>query len=182
LESLFIEALRKTIEHRLLDEPVVVKVNSTTIESCYDFVSEFLPLEGECPGITRSLRNLMPSLIFGFSWIYGCKTMPEKYRDEIFLCWARALAYRMVAYRQQILTEGQDGKLKRITAGLYQRLGDGPQTEIELVRRFNRLLVADCRTALQQLQAEGRVARHGDRWALASIPSPETIEIPTNNP
>jgi hypothetical protein len=132
-------------------------------------------LEPQCPGISGTARNLLATLSFGLRLIVNATEISkgfEWFTDEEEAL-ARFLVQRMVNARAAILHSAEDERMRNIEASLIRKLGDGPQSDRELQRRFSRLNIDTCRKALHNLKGRGIVALVDNKWQRV-----ETVNIP----
>lgn len=183
LQSRFLTALEGLVAERLMGRPTILNLSPGTAASCYRVAEYLQTLDARLPGISGSLRNLMPTLIFGFSVLWGnfrvYNPQAISNQDETLSSLARALALRMVEYRENLLRTERMERLHRIGTSILGKLEDGPQSPRQLTRRFDCLPIADCREALELLAHARAVAiKDGDQWHLVSRPpSVTTIEL-----
>lgn len=183
LQSQYEAALERTVSARLKGQPTLLHIAPGTAEACRHFAAYLQTLDTRLPGISASLRSLIPSLIFGVSVLlkncngYNPKAITTY--DPIFSGLARTLALRMVEYRESLLHTERMERLRHIATSILGKLEGGPQSPRELTRRFDRLTIPECREALDHLASTGAAAITDDgRWHLVSRqPSVTTIEL-----
>jgi hypothetical protein len=170
------------VSARLKGQPTILHFAPGTAETCRHFAAYLQPLDKRLPGISASLRSLMPSLIYGVSVLlkncsgYNPKAITSF--DAIFSSLARALALRMVEYRESLLHSERMGRLRHVATSILGKLEGGPQSPRELTRRFARLTIPECREALDHLASTGAAVTDDGRWHLVSRqPSVTTIDL-----
>jgi hypothetical protein len=183
LQSCYEAALERTVSARLKGQPTFLHIAPGTAEACRHFAAYLQPLDTRLPGISASLRSLLPSLVYGVSVLlkncsgYNPKAITTF--DAIFSSLAGALALRMVECRERLLHTEHMERLRHIATSILGKLEGGPQSPGELTRRFDRLTISECREALDHLASTGAAAVTDDgRWHLVSRPpSVTTIEL-----
>ena len=159
-------------------------ITAATASACMEFAQYLHTLEPQMPGISGSLRSLMPTLIFGLSIFHGYhrahdSMVPGDF-NSVLAELSRALAQRMVSHRRAMLHAEQSKRLQSLAAALSIKLQEAPHTVRQLTRRCNRLSVAECRDALQHLASMGAAVADGDMWHLTTGPElTRTINIET---
>jgi hypothetical protein len=187
LQAHYENVLSHVMGARFTGHAVKLRITSETAAACMEFAQYLHTLEAQMPGIAGSLRSLIPTVIFGLSILYGCHRNPEsKPLDDlnsVLSDLSRALAQRMVNHRQVILQAEQLKRLHHLAGALYTKLQDRPHTVRELIRRSNRLTVAECRDALHYLASMGTATSvDGDVWHLitgSNLPQAINIEATT---
>ena len=91
---------------------------------------------------------------------------------------AKALIERMIFFRERLLQTEELHRMQHIAIRMLKKLGGSPLTPREIVRKTNRLVISDCREALQLLQNVGVVSEVGcERWSLTMSPSEGAAKV-----
>jgi hypothetical protein len=128
--------------------------------------------EARFPGITGAARSLVVTLAFGLVKLAsarGAKGIGWVLEDVEAL--ARILILRMINARTAILRDDGQTRMESLAIAIAMKLGDGPLTVRELIRKSHRLLTADCVMALEFLRSSNCVVREGESWILARSPA-----------
>ncbi|MFM2199326.1 MAG: hypothetical protein RLZZ505_2758 [Verrucomicrobiota bacterium] len=178
LPKLFRAALTGLVADRLSDRPATVKITEDFREACYSFMDELQLMEEDMPGIAAALRQLAPTLMFGFAVMFALHRTERAVDQppEVFTGLSRALAERMVAYRQEAVTGGHRERIEQLGRRVVDRLSDGPLTEREITRRVYKLPMPQCRLVMASLESCGAVRRVGQQWHLVGSPAAANLE------
>lgn len=144
-------------------------------ESQTRWMSFLETLEPQFAGISGAARNFYATLVFGLYHLVRAIDTADGAKLHIVEveALARFLVQRMVNARAAMLHSAEEERMRNIEASFIRKLGDGPQSDRELQRRFSRLNIDTCRKALHNLKGRGRVALVDNKWQRV-----ETVNIP----
>lgn len=177
-------ALNGILVARLGEKTTSIKWDLKT-EIHHEWVAHLGKLESDFPGISGALVNLVSCLNYGLYKLMVAGARPDgfSFSLEAVLSLAKHLVARMVHQRNLLQDEELTAYRRKIAGSILTKLGSGPHTDIELVRRHNKLPIGTCREVLAGLQSAGLVRRVGDRWELPpdpqiNSPTPPVIDVP----
>lgn len=144
-------------------------------ESQAGWMSFLKKLEPQFAGISGTARNLLATLRFGLYHLIRAMDTADgaKWSTDEVEALARFLVQRMVNARAAMLHSAEEERMRNIEASFIRKLGDGPQSDRELQRRFSRLNIDTCRKALHNLKGRGSVALVDNKWHL-----PQPVNTP----
>lgn len=180
--ELFTRLFKDVLQNRFRGVPLVLPVTAETGEKIAEFAEHLQKLEVRMPGISNTLRSLLPTLIFGMSVLRGChRKKGEMLSGEaiaVLAALSSELADRMMEHYLSLIDAHRRERIRRFSGAIYQRLQEGPRTVRDLTRRVNKLRVEDAKEALQFLVARGLVVQIDALWRLsdqsAILPAPES--------
>ena len=130
--------------------------------------------ERRFPGISATAYRLFGTLLFGLCRLATNESRLPTPMGAFSL--AKHLVERMVSLREQLVQSEERIRLLAIAMRLIPKLADQSCTARELVRKCNRLPIADCRDALQLLSQERIVVQaEQEQWQLA-LPVPDGLQ------
>lgn len=128
-------------------------------------------MEPGCPGVTGAARNLLATLLFGFTQMVREGKCPDGFMWRLESCeaLARYLVHRMANARAVMLRTAEISQREKLQAGILSRLADGPHEVRKLCRRFHNQPPSElCAELLLDLEVAGKVARSDKQWILAN--------------
>lgn len=130
-------------------------------------------MDGSLPGIVSSGRHLFVTLLFGLTMIHQ-ETRQKKTILSPALVYAlgKFLIHRMANFRNQLVLGEEREKRQLLLNKVTLKLENGPLTPRQITRKFNSMLIDQCRDLLCTLEKEGRVKQEEGRYALC-LPSKE---------
>lgn len=163
------EALRRVWGERLdyrRSEGATIRYDWTARQR--EWVALLQRLEPHCPGVTLAARPLFATLFYGLIKMWeGSKGEPPGWTDTCVFQLAKSLVGRMVQCQQRLLQTDRDVRALALAVKLVPKLVAGPLNVRGIVRKSNRLLVADCREALGVLDRFALIREvDGEKWEL----------------
>jgi hypothetical protein len=134
-------------------------------------------LEVRCPGLTLAARPLFGTLTYGLLKLsVGEKGEKPRWADTDALALAKFLVGRMVRCREMLMQTERDARVLELAIKIVPKLEGGPLNAGSIVRKTNRLLVGDCREALDVLGRLGIARCLGEgQWELA-VPAAQAVK------
>lgn len=125
--------------------------------------------EKDFPGISGTQRKAMATLVFGLIALVNASAVPKGFLVDwhgVLVATTRLVSRMITAYESA--TESVERERRRgLMDSILNRLENGPHSERDLTRRFNKLPIGQCRELVRELERLGRIHRLEDgRWAL----------------
>jgi hypothetical protein len=140
----------------------------------WKWVAYLTEQERRFPGVSATAHSLFSTLLFGLCRLATTKMGPVSPAGAFEM--AKYLVDRMVCLREHLVQSVEKGRLLKIAENLLPKLGGRTHTARELVRKTNRLPIADCRDALDLLSQQGIIVEaESGQWQLA-VALPEGLQ------
>jgi hypothetical protein len=176
----YAEALQNVWARRLdCRQPEPVEIRYDWEADQREWIAHLLTLQPQFPGLARAARPLFSTLVYGLHRLTILRN-GEQIRWSVggALALAKFLVMRMVGKRARIAQSVGDARIRTLAVKVMKKLEFCPLDERGIVRKSNRLLIADCRQALELCDLAGVVRRtEDDKWELLSSVAQATDKL-----
>lgn len=162
----FRKALDQVIPLRLnIPEKKPIVLGKGTHEATVRWAGFLREMEPLLPGISGSTRNLIASLLFGFSEM---AKLDKRFTFPMLgvEAFARFLVRRMANSRAVILHSGAIAQRRAQIERVFWKLQQGPNGPRGIYRNLHRLPKSDCEACLRWMERAGLARCVGEKWEL----------------